>query len=604
MNKKNALQNTRRSIAEIGASAFEADRISAISIVLLSLLVGVIPGLQVYFTAAIADSLVVFATSESASLDVYWAVAALVLVTLASQIISLAQARAISRCQSRMSETLSSKIILRCLKLTQQEAEDSSIHDSIQRAIREVAFRPGMLISDAAQILTQAVTMLSIGAALLSMNVLIAFLAVLTPIPIIVGQIIQGGRQHQLEYNRAEQRRRVSYWHHLVSQPHTSQELRAFNLKAVVEKKFRTVINEIVSGDLKLSNANFLLMLPAIILSGAIGASAQVLAVTTVERGPAMVATVIAVFQSLGFLQGSMQQLFASLAGLHVSSKFVTNILDFVDLGTTEEVPDAGMEPSRSVSSGLDFVGLNFTYAGSSSPTLSDLNVSFHAGQITALVGVNGSGKSTIAKLIARLYKPQAGHIKWNGIPIESYNMDRYRAILGFVFQEFTKYQMSVLDNIVLDDSGAESRRRCLASSSLRALGDDSFYTLLPNGLDTTLGRAFGETEISGGQWQRLAVARAIARNPQVLVLDEPTSAIDSVTELSLIEHLRENSSNRVTILIAHKASLVRQADRIVVMDDGRVIDDGTHSDLLHRCDEYRTLFTSPDFATTEDSRA
>jgi ATP-binding cassette, subfamily B, bacterial len=279
---------------------------------------------------------------------------------------------------------------------------------------------------------------------------------------------------------------------------------------------------------------------------------------------------------------------------LYEASLFVEDYLSFLDVGSNlAEKRHVTQETEKPVPPFRELAAdsLTFSYPGSSRPALQNVSVTINAGQVIALVGENGSGKTTLAKLLAQLYEPTSGHIWWDGVDTATYDREEMRKHITIIFQDFTQYRLSARENVALGDHGQlyDSNRirhaACLA-------GADSFLSELPEGYETTLGKEFfGGVDLSIGQWQRVALARAFFRDAPFVILDEPTAALDARAEYELFQRIRALLRGRTVLLISHRFSTVRRADRIYVLHKGELVEQGTHEELMTAAGRYSQLF-------------
>jgi ATP-binding cassette, subfamily B, bacterial len=289
--------------------------------------------------------------------------------------------------------------------------------------------------------------------------------------------------------------------------------------------------------------------------------------------------------------RGLIEQIFANFSGIAEQAVFVEDLFDFFrTMPSIASKPNAVPGP-RPIREGYEFRDVCFAYAGSSKLVLDHVNMRIHAGERIALVGENGAGKTTLVKLLARLYDPTSGAILLDGVDLRDYNVEDLRREVGVIFQDYMRYDMRVLENIgfgrieALDDDG---RVREAAAKAYA----DSVIAALPLGYDQMLGRRFeGGVDLSGGQWQKIALARAYMRDAQVLILDEPTATLDARAEYEVFLRFTELTRGRMAVLISHRFSTVRMAERIFVLEHGRIVEEGSHQQLVAMRGRYAELF-------------
>jgi ATP-binding cassette subfamily B protein len=291
--------------------------------------------------------------------------------------------------------------------------------------------------------------------------------------------------------------------------------------------------------------------------------------------------------------QTTFQSILAGIGNIYENNLFMAHYFEFLDLKPRLEGGTARRKLPASVSQGVEFRGVGFRYPDNDDWVLRGINLTMRPGEKIALVGHNGAGKTTLIKLLARLYDPTEGVILFDGIDIREVDPLDLRQKIGVIFQDFVRYHLAARENIGFGQVQAADQMEKVIGSA-RKSGAEAIIEKLPEGYETTLGRWFhGGHELSLGQWQRIALARAFMRDAEILVLDEPTASLDAQTEYEIFQHFKELTEGKMAILISHRFSTVRMADRIVVMDGGRIVGIGTHRELLADNETYREIVYS-----------
>jgi ATP-binding cassette subfamily B protein len=502
--------------------------------------------------------------------------------------------RAVSLLDSLLSERFSNETSLRLMEhaatLDLEDFEDSELQDRLERARRQAAGRTSLI----GQLFGQAqdvVTVASFAAGLIVYAPwLIALLAVAL-VPAFVGEAHFNAQSYALNYARTSERRELDYVRQTGASAETAKEVKIFGLNAFLIDRYRTLATSFFEANrrIALRRASWGSLLSAI------GTVAYYVAYAYIVWR-----TIHHDFSigDLTFLAGSFRRLrnllenlllgFSQLAG---QALYLDDLFSFFEI-QAEIVPPPNPRPFPvPIRDGFAFENVGFRYPGAERWAVRGLTFKLQAGEILALVGENGAGKTTLVKLLARLYDPDEGRILLDGHDLREYDPFAMRANIGVIFQDFVRYHFTAADNIAVGRIEARDDRARIVAAAERSLADEVIRKL-PKGYDQIIGKRFRTgIDLSGGEWQKVAIARAYMRNAQLLILDEPTAALDARSEFEVFKRFKELSQGKTAVLISHRFSSVRMADRIVVLMDGTVEAMGTHAELLEQGGRYAELF-------------
>ena len=482
------------------------------------------------------------------------------------------------------------RLIAHCDTLDLETLENSVFQDRLQRAREQIATQIA-LIKTLLQLLQQCIGVGSvIVGSVIAVPSLIA-VQLLGVLPLIVLEAYHVRRRYLVMWGRTQAKRQLDYLQSLITSTASAKETKLFSAGAYVYNRYQAVASEHNSEDAGLSRS-------------AAGMATWLSSCATVVYYCAygfLIRSAILGVMSIGalvFLAGLLQRFNSQLLSLLNSflsgldqMLYVGDLVDFFSYPSRKRsLSITRLVPER-ISKGIEFKNVSFKYDGVQTAALSNVSFCIRPGEVIALVGENGAGKTTIAKLIARLYEPTEGAILLDGCDIREYDLTCTRALTTAVFQDFAKYDLSALLNIALGDTSSLNDFSRI-SHATRVAGAHTIISALPNRYDQILGRRFGGgVDLSGGQWQRLALARAYVRNATIVILDEPTAALDARTEAALYQELITVCRGKMVILISHRLSTVRFANRILVLKDGSICEEGTHTDLIRLRGEYAELF-------------
>lgn len=476
--------------------------------------------------------------------------------------------------------------------------DTAEYHDHLHRARDEARYRPVALLENAASLLQNGITLLAMAAVLLPYGLIMPVALVLSTLPALYIIVRHAVREHDWRRRSSEAERRSDYLSWMMTSAHSAAEMRLFELGT----KFRSA-HSAIRAHLRGERLQLVAQQGWSDLWASLGAFLVATACLAwvgwrATQGLATLGDLVLFYQAFNQGQRLMRTLLASVGQLYYNTLFLGNLFEFLDLKVSVQSPsvaspppvgrtDVRAEGAAAVVPTVKFQAVTFDYPGTTCRALDSLNLELEAGKITAIVGANGAGKSTLVKLLCRFYDPQSGRVLLGDTDVREMSLESLRQRITVLFQEPVRFQATVAENIspnTASKTGATDRDHEAAT----AAGANAFIRSLPKGMETQLGRWFADgVELSGGQWQRVALARAFARDSSVVVLDEPTSAMDSWAESEWLQRFRTVVRGRTALIITHRFTTAMQADVIHVMDKGRIVESGSHSQLLQQGGAY-----------------
>jgi ATP-binding cassette subfamily B protein len=468
--------------------------------------------------------------------------------------------------------------------------EDPVFYDRLERARVQATDRLGM-IQSIGRLVQQVATVVSLSISIMLFSPWLMLLLVAGVVPAFLGESHFAFLGYAKNFRQTPIRRHLDYLRVLGGSREAAKELKLFGLNQFLTERFTRLSDEIYAENVALSRRR-LIAGSFLSIIGTMGYySAYVFVIWRTLAGALSIGTLT--FLSGAILQASsnIQQIFSTVSGIADQALFLTDLLAFFEMQPTIRSKPHALPSPRPILRGFEFREVSFRYPGSPRLILDRMNFRLQPGERVALIGENGQGKTTVVKLITRLYDPSEGQILLDGVDLREYSLeDLYREV-GVIFQDFMRYDMTAGENIAVGRVEELHNLELLRSAARKSMADH-VIAQLPRGYDQMLGRRFdGGLDLSGGEWQKVALARAYLRNAQLLILDEPTAALDARSEFEVFHRFAELTAGKMALFISHRFSTVRMADRIVVLDNGRIAEEGSHAQLARMGGRYAEMF-------------
>ena len=575
---------------------WEADRRGTIAVAGLNAVSALLPAALAWVGKLIIDGVVTSARTGLASDRLR--VTELVLLELALVAATLVIGRLLGALRellrAHLGNRINEAILEKALSLELRHFEDSTVYDKMQNARREASARPLSLVMQAFAMAQGAITLAALSALLWNLSPWSVVVIVAASVPAFVAEARLSAESFRVNTWRAPEGRRLNYLEWILTRDSHVKEVKLFDLGPLVLSRFRELFRKFYVEDRRLARRRLAAGIAFGLLALAAFYGMYLLVAGRAARGEITVGDMTLYLVVFRQGQSAFQGILSAVGALYEDSLYMSNLFAYLSIPTGGEAPR--VQPPRTLPRGrpqqIELRDVSFRYPGREDWALRAVSLVLAPGEKLGLVGENGAGKSTLVKLLLRLYDPTEGAILYGGVDLRDMDPRDLRSRFGAVFQDFVRYQFTAAENIGLGNPARVDDRPRIEEAARRG-GARSVVESLPRGLDTVLGGWFeAGHEISAGQWQKLAVARAFMRDADVLILDEPTASIDAEAEHELFEHFRTLAEDRTALVISHRFSTVRIADRIAVLHAGRLEELGSHHELLERGGRYAHLFS------------
>ncbi len=503
--------------------------------------------------------------------------------------------RAVDYCDGRLGDRFSRDVSVRVMKhaatLDLASFEDPAFYDRLERARVQANDRVWML-NAVGRLLQQSVTLISLSAGVLAYSPLLFLLLIGAVLPAFFGESHFAFLAYSLAYSLTPLRRELDYLRELGTRKENAKELKLFGLASFLRERFLAVNDEVIGRTQKLA-ARRLWVGAVLSVIGSLGYyAAYAFVVIRTLHGQLTVGELTFLAGALAGCSTQIQQLFSTFTGIADQALFLSDLFQFFAMEPKIRVAAEPLPAPRRIQEGFDFEDVSFVYPETCRCVIDRLNLHIDAGERIAIVGENGQGKTTLVKLMTRLYDPTAGRVLLDGIDLRDYDLESLHRKIGVIFQDFARYDLSARENIAAGTIELRNNDLRLYDAAVLS-GADRVLDRLPDGLDQMLGRRFEEgVDLSGGEWQKIALARGYLRDAEVLILDEPTAALDAKSEYEVFERFTELTEGKTAVLISHRFSTVRTVDRIVVLENGSIREQGSHEKLMVLGGSYASMYS------------
>ena len=580
-----------RNVPAVLGIVWEAGRVVVVLGVVFRVIAAVLPLGLLWITKLIIDGIVhAITTHQAVAARLWWLVAAEFSLAVFGSVLSRGIDFLDALLADKYTRHVSVLVMKHAAQLDLAAYEDPVFYDRLERARVQATDRLGM-IQSIGRLVQQVITTASLSIAIMLFSPWLLLMLIAGVVPAFLGESHFAFLGYAKNFRQTPIRRQLDYLRVLGGSKEAAKELKLFGLAPFLTERFSRLSNQIYDEDVSLARRRLVAGSFLSMIGTAGYYSAYVFVIWRTISGVLSIGELTFLAGSIQQASSNIQQIFSTVSSIADQALFLTDLIAFFEMRPAIASKPNALPVPRPITRGFEFRNVTFRYPGSSRLVLDGLNFHFRSGERVALIGENGEGKTTIVKLLTRLYDPLEGQVLLDGVDLREYKLEDLYQEIGVIFQDFMRYEMTARDNIAVGRIERIGDLPLLQQSAQKSMADEVIGRL-PQGYEQMLGRRFdGGVDLSGGEWQKVALARAYLRDAQILILDEPTAALDARSEFEVFQRFAELTAGKMALFISHRFSTVRMADRIVVLEHGRIAEDGDHEKLTRLGGRYAEMF-------------